>query len=174
MSTPKTDKCQNATIAPEAGVDGSVPLATAPAKADRNRADVCVSTVMLDKSHFPIVNEKTLLKEALEEMSRLNLGIACLVNNEGILTGIITYGDIRRKLLRTQKPFSAFFVDDAIDYAIRKPTIIASAQSLASAVELMGQKQIWDLPVVSADGRLEGLLHLHPAIEALLERLNYE
>jgi len=32
----------------------------------------------------------------------------------------------------------------------------------------MGKKQVWDLPVVDDSGTLLGLLHLHPAVEALL------
>lgn len=174
MSTPKTDNGRSPIIVPEGSGDGGIPLASASAEEGGIEDHVSVLSVMLDKSRFPVVAEKTLLKEVLEEMSRLNLGIACLVNHDGILTGIITDGDIRRKLLKTQKPFSAFFVDDAIDHAIRKPTSISSTQTLVSAVALMGQKQVWDLPVVGANGELEGLLHLHPAIEALLEGFSHE
>ena len=174
MSTSKIDNGQSSAIAPEGGGADRATAASSPADSNRNHTDVCVSAVMLDTSRFPVVAEKTLLKEALEEMSRLNLGIACLVNDDGTLTGILTDGDIRRKLLKTQKPFSAFFVDDAIEHAIKKPTTVFSTQTLASAVALMGQKQIWDLPVVTADGKLEGLLHLHPAIEAILEGFNRE
>jgi hypothetical protein len=32
----------------------------------------------------------------------------------------------------------------------------------------MEEKQIWDLPVVRGDQLLVGLLHLHPAVKALL------
>lgn len=128
-----------------------------------------VNEVMLSRGKFPVVKEKSMLKETLEEMSRLNLGIACVVSEDGLLKGIITDGDIRRKLLKIQKPFSAFFVDDSIDHAIKQPITATTTQTLAEAVALMGQKQIWDLPVVSDTGVLIGLLHLHPAVEALLE-----
>lgn len=143
-------------------------VVSAPLETVSDKSWLTVSAVMLERGRFPIVSETTMFKEVLEEMSRLNLGIACLVDSYGILTGIITDGDIRRKLLKTQKPFSAFFVDDAIDHSIKKPTTVAGTQTLVSAVVLMGRKQIWDLPVVDATGKLEGLLHLHPAIEALL------
>jgi len=33
----------------------------------------------------------------------------------------------------------------------------------------MGDKKIWDLPVVNKDDKLVGLLHLHPAVKKLLE-----
>jgi arabinose-5-phosphate isomerase len=60
-------------------------------------------------------------------------------------------------------------MDDVITHSMATPTTVELDSSLADAVDLMGQKQIWDLPVVDGDGRLCGLLHLHPAIEALME-----
>lgn len=128
-----------------------------------------VSQVMMGLDRTPVIKESVILKEALEEMGRTRLGIVCIVNDDNKLLGILTDGDIRRKLLKVQKPFSAFFVDDALDHAIRAPLTIKPGETLVHAVELMEQKQIWDLPVVDDKGLLVGLLHLHPAVRALLE-----
>jgi len=127
-----------------------------------------VRDVMMSLDRVPVIGEKTILKEALEEMGRFRLGLACIVDMEMKLLGILTDGDIRRMLLKVQKPFSAFFVDDALDHSIRSPITIKPIDSLEHAVALMGKKQIWDLPVVDEKGTLIGLLHLHPAVEALL------
>jgi arabinose-5-phosphate isomerase len=129
---------------------------------------VLVSDVMISLSRVPVIKEATIFKEALEEMGRTRLGISCIVNDENKLLGILTDGDIRRKLLKVQKPFSSFFVDDAIDHAICSPQTVKPGDFLINAVDVMDQKQIWDLPVVDDDGLLVGLLHLHPAIQALL------
>ena len=48
---------------------------------------------------------------------------------------------------------------------------IKPADTLLNAVNVMEQKQIWDLPVVDDKGTLVGLLHLHPAVQALLNTL---
>ena len=128
-----------------------------------------VSDVMMSLDRVPAIKENVILKEALEEMGRTRLGIACIVNGDNKLLGILTDGDIRRKLLKVQKPFSAFFVDDALDHAIRAPMTIKPADTLLNAVNVMEQKQIWDLPVVDDKGTLVGLLHLHPAVQALLQ-----
>jgi arabinose-5-phosphate isomerase len=128
-----------------------------------------VDQVMLLPDRFPVMNEREILKEALEAMGRSRLGIACIVDSDQKLLGILTDGDIRRKLLKVQKPFSAFFVDDALDHAIKSPITIQPTATLMQAIELMDQKQIWDLPVVEEGGKLVGLLHLHPVIKALLE-----
>ena len=134
----------------------------------QNNKKMLVSDVMLGVDRVPVVKEKTILKEALEEMGRTRLGIVCIVNDNNQLLGILTDGDIRRKLLKVQKPFSAFFIDDALDHSIRSPVVVTPGDMLQHAIELMEQKQIWDLPVIEND-TLVGLLHLHPAVQALLE-----
>jgi DeoR family transcriptional regulator, catabolite repression regulator len=130
---------------------------------------VLVSEVMLPMDRVPVIQQDVILKAALEEMGRTRLGIVCITNSEQKLLGILTDGDIRRKLLKVQKPFSAFFIDDALDHAIQAPMTIKPDDTLVHAVDIMGQKQIWDLPVVNSQGILVGLLHLHPAVQALLE-----
>ncbi len=127
-----------------------------------------VKEVMLSLAQTPLVDEREILKKAMEEMGRTHLGIVCIVDSKNSLLGILTDGDIRRKILKVQKPFSALLVDDALDHAILAPTIIGPDDTLVHAVEIMGLKQIWDLPVVSQDGNLVGLLHLHPAVKSLL------
>ena len=127
-----------------------------------------VSDVMMPLARIPVIGETVILKEALEEMSRSRLGIACIVDADNKLLGILTDGDIRRKLLKVQKPFSAFLVDDALDHAIRSPLTTKPDDTLMHAISHMGQKQVWDLPVVDRQGILVGLLHLHPAVQALL------
>ena len=130
--------------------------------------NILVRDVMMSLDRVPVIGESVIFKEALEEMGRKRLGIACVVSEQKRLKGILTDGDIRRMLLRVQKPFSAFFVDDALDHAIQSPLTIEPAHTLVHAVRLMDEKHIWDLPVVDGAGFLVGLLHLHPAVEALL------
>ena len=134
----------------------------------QNNKSMLVLDVMLPLNRFPVIREKVILKEALEEMGNSRLGIVCIVNEEKKLLGVLTDGDLRRKLLQVQKPFSAFFIDDALDHAIRSPITANPDQTLWFAVENMEEKQVWDLPVVNTSGILVGLLHLHPAVKALL------
>lgn len=135
----------------------------------RRTDTILVSEVMLPLDDFPVVFETVILKETLEAMGKFRLGVACVVDNEKHLVGVLTDGDIRRKLLSVQKPFSAFFVDDTLDHAVRSPVTIGPEDTLIRAVDVMEEKRIWDLPVVDGQGHLVGLLHLHPAIQALLE-----
>ena len=130
-----------------------------------------VKDVMMNLDSFPVILETVIFKEALEEMNNKKLGIACIVNQDKKLKGIITDGDIRRKLLKIQKPLSAFFIDDCIYHAILSPIVANADFTLEKAVEIMRNKQIWDLPVVDNDNKLVGLLHLHPVVEALLNEI---
>lgn len=134
----------------------------------QNNKMMLVRDVMLGLDRAPVVRQKTIFKEALEEMGRTRLGIVCIVNDNKQLLGILTDGDIRRNLLKVQKPFSALFVDDALDRSIRSPVVVNPDDTLRHAIELMEHKRIWDLPVVENE-ILVGLLHLHPAVQALLE-----
>jgi CBS domain-containing protein len=128
-----------------------------------------VKEVMMPLDRFPVIGETVILKEALEAMGRTRIGIACIVNDQNKLLGILTDGDLRRKLLKVQKPFSALFVDDALEHAISGPVTTQPEDTLVHAVGVMEEKQIWDLPVTDKDGKLVGLLHLHPAVQALLD-----
>jgi CBS domain-containing protein len=129
-----------------------------------------VKEVMLPFGKFPVIGQTVILKEALEEMSKHRLGIACIINEDKKLLGIFTDGDVRRQLLTVQKPFSAFFIDDTLDHAVKSPLTTSPDDTLEDVIKLMGSKQIWDLPVVDSSNKLVGLLHLHPVVEALLKK----
>lgn len=130
--------------------------------------NMTVGDVMLTLDATPQTASTTLLKEALELMDHHRLGIVCITSTDGTLDGIITDGDIRRMLNAVQKPIAALMSDDVITHAVRSPLTVASTTPLTDAIALMGSKKVWDLPVVD-DGSLKGLLHLHPAIEAVMK-----
>ena len=132
-----------------------------------HHADLTVAEVMLPLEKTPKTLGHTLLKETLELMDKHRLGIVCVTGSDGALLGIVTDGDIRRMLSNVQKPLAALMSDDVIVHAIKSPTTVTASASLQEAIDIMGKKQIWDLPVVD-QGKLRGLLHLHPAINAII------
>ena len=91
-----------------------------------------------------------------------------MVNKKNNLKGIITDGDIRRKLLKDQKPFSAFFVDDSIKHAVKKPKSSSPNKNIKETLKMMNKNEIWDLPIVK-NKKLVGLVHLHPAMRKLIK-----
>ena len=129
--------------------------------------EILVQDVMMKCDSFPVVNDRELLRETIIEMCNFRLGVACIVNKKNQLQGVFTDGDIRRLILKVQKPIAALFVDDVKDYSTKIYSSINPDTSLKSAVILMEELNIWDLPVVDHENNLKGLLHLHPALKKL-------
>ena len=138
---------------------------------NQNQKQIKVSDVMLHPKDFPVVNDNEMVRETLEKMNIFKLGICCITDSKNKLIGIITDGDFRRILLSEQKPLGALFVDDILDHSSRNFISISPEETIIDAVELMGECKIWDLPVVNSQNILLGLLHLHPAIKKMIEKI---
>ena len=103
-------------------------------------------------------------------MSKYKYGVCFCVNEKGKLLGILTDGDVRRKILDVQKPFSALLMDDLILHINKKPFSIDVNKKINNALKIMKYNQIWDLPVVDSKKNLIGMLHLHPIIKFLIKK----
>jgi len=57
-----------------------------------------VSDIMLTGSELPLVSQDALVAEALLEISKKGLGMTGVIDNDGILLGVFTDGDLRRIL----------------------------------------------------------------------------
>ena len=114
-------------------------------------------------SEIPVLSETSSLKKALDLMSKKHLGIACFVDQAGVLKGLLTDGDLRRLLLTKQSPLPALLVSDALSFGNSKPTIAYEEDEISKLQKVMDEKQIWDLPIVDLSNRLIGLLHRHDA-----------
>jgi CBS domain-containing protein len=133
------------------------------------KKNITVENVMLDIDSFPIVNDDTIIKEALEKMLFYKLGVVCVVDNKMNFLGLITDGDIRRILLKVQKPLSALFMEDVMDHISIDPVAISPDMLVSEATKLIGKKRVWDLPVLSNKKKILGLFHLHKALEFYLQ-----
>ena len=77
--------------------------------------NLIVKNCMINIGYFPVVKFNQILKEAVDYMDEYKLGIISIVDNNFKLLGVITDGDLRRAILRSQKPLSAMLVDDVIE-----------------------------------------------------------
>ncbi|MDA0240768.1 MAG: CBS domain-containing protein [Proteobacteria bacterium] len=127
-----------------------------------------IEHILMPRDRIPVMGPRTILKEALELMGEHRLGMACIVDEDDKLIGIFTDGDLRRLLLRSQKPLSALFADDIIRHARTEFSTVRNDVSIAEATRLLEVREIWDLPVVDENEHLIGLVHLHPALRALM------
>ena len=135
-----------------------------------NRKKISIKNFIIKRKNIPVLRETSLLKEALESMSKYKFGVCFCVNKRGKLVGILTDGDVRRKILNIQKPFSALLSDDLVIHINKRPFTIKENQNLVNALKIMKNKQIWDLPVVDNKNILIGMLHLHPIVDFLMKK----
>lgn len=93
-------------------------------------------------------------------MSKNRLGATVIINNEEKIAGIITDGDLRRMLERTEN----FDKLKAMDIMSRNPKTIEADALAIDALELMRKNNISQLIVTQA-GRYVGMLHLHDLVK---------
>ncbi len=135
-----------------------------------NKKNYPIKNFIVPNSKIPILGENDILKDALESMMKLKFGVCFCVKKNGKLVGILTDGDIRRKILNIQKPFSALLGDDLITHINTKPKKILLESNINKALNIMKKNLIWDLPVVNKKNVLQGMLHLHPIVKFFINK----
>ncbi|MCD6521816.1 KpsF/GutQ family sugar-phosphate isomerase [Candidatus Calescamantes bacterium] len=116
-----------------------------------------VKDVMRTGDAIPIVEEDTLMKDAIKEISRKMLGFTTVVNKEGRLVGIITDGDLRRAWERGIK----FEKAKAFEVMTKSPITISKNKYAHEALEIMEKNAITSLIIKDRKGGVEGVIHLH-------------
>jgi arabinose-5-phosphate isomerase len=121
-----------------------------------------VEEIMASGEAVPIVQQHVPLTEAIVEMTSKRLGATCVVDEEGKLCGIITDGDLRRLLQRTQNVSNIA----TVQVMTRNPKTIRPGLLAVTALEEMEQFNITQLPVVDEQQRPVGMIHLHDLVKA--------
>lgn len=120
-----------------------------------------VKDIMHQGDQLPLVHEAITLDEALVEITRKRLGMACIVDDGGSLKGIYTDGDLRRTLQNKQN------VHTVIIKEVMSPgckTIEPDTLAVA-ALELMEKHKITSLVVVDQQHKPIGVIHMHDLIQ---------
>ncbi len=121
-----------------------------------------VSDVMGAGDKLPVVKETVSVKDALFEITSKNYGATAVVDEQGLLSGIFTDGDLRR--LIEKRGVSA--LDDIIsDVMTTGPRTIGPDQLAVEAVRIMQDVEVSVL-VVTNGGRPVGMVHLHELLQA--------
>lgn len=122
-----------------------------------------VKDVMHNGADLPLINNQSDFKSALIEMTSKALGCVCLVDENNILYGIITDGDVRRNLQK----YDSFAEIKLDEIATRNPIVISPNEYLGDALSIMEKRdsQISVLPVVE-DKKIIGLIRIHDIIRS--------
>jgi len=113
-----------------------------------------VSDLMHVGSEMPLLSENVDMQTAVLEMSSKRLGCVGFINQEGLLVGMLTDGDLRRK-------FSADTMHvTAKELMTKNPITISKDALCAEAIRLMNERKITNLFVVE-NGKPVGTIHIH-------------
>ena len=116
---------------------------------------LCVEQVMHAGEQSPVVDVGAVMRDVIYEMSRKGLGMTC-VTSGGALVGIITDGDLRRRMTTTPNVLDL----RAADVMTTSPVTIPRHLLAVEALNLMERRKITSV-IVSADAAIQGVVHLH-------------
>jgi arabinose-5-phosphate isomerase len=125
-----------------------------------------VSDLMHVGTAVPIVSSTTLIKDAIYEISSKKMGITAVVNAEEKLIGVISDGDLRRWMEKTEKTGENLLIKKAEEIMTKNPKIANKDSLAAEAVSIMEKNAITCLIVADASSKPEGVIHLHDLLKA--------
>ena len=118
-----------------------------------------VAQLMHGQAELPLVAEATPMPQVILEMTARGFGVAGVTDAEGRLAGVITDGDLRRRL-------DGLMDLQATEVATRHPVTTRTETLAAEALAVMNAHKITALFVVATDGHPVGLLHMHDLLRA--------
>jgi arabinose-5-phosphate isomerase len=116
-----------------------------------------VGQLMRSGDLVPVVSPVAAMPDVLDEISNKGLGMACVVDAQNTLLGIITDGDLRRTL----KALPNVLERTAADVMTRNPVTVTAATMAAEALKILEERKITALVVVDSNRRVQGVIHVH-------------
>lgn len=118
-----------------------------------------VGDIMHGGDENPVVSGDTTVQEALFVITDKGLGAVSVIAADGTMQGVLTDGDIRRGLSKGVD----FLQRPVTELMTRQPKTITKDKLAAQALHIMESnhpKPITVLPVIDADNKVIGLLHM--------------
>lgn len=119
-----------------------------------------VADVMIT-ADLPVLTEKATMRELIVQLAERR-GIAVVCDAARTVKGVITAGDLTRVMERENDIFAL----TPSDLMTRSPKTAAEDELGSAVVFRMEKHGIMSMPVVSADGKLAGVIHLHDLMRA--------
>lgn len=121
------------------------------------RLSTKVREVMFTNDNIPVVKMGTLVRDAIMEIDSKGIGATVIVDEEKIVKGILTDGDLRRGLMR-QQDIHSLKVEEVMTLS---PRTIDEDLSAAEALGIMELYGITHLITLDRENHLQGIIHLH-------------
>ena len=113
-----------------------------------------VGDLMHTGQEMPILDENSNMQAVLLEMTSKCLGCVGFINKEGLLTGMLTDGDLRRCLS------ASILEEKAINLMTKNPKTVNKEMLSAEALKIMHDKKITNMFVVENSIPI-GVIHIH-------------
>jgi len=121
-----------------------------------------VEDVMVVGEPMPVVPENMLMREAMNALSRKNLGIVVAVNQNEKISGVFTTGDLMRLLEDNQ----SFLDKPLLEFTHPDPKTIAPKELAAKALNVMETHSITCLVVADPENRPIGIVQIYYILRA--------
>lgn len=108
----------------------------------------------------PQVSLDTSVRDVIFEISAKRLGATAVVDESGLLAGIVTDGDIRRMAYQ----HNTFWELQAHDVMTTDPVCVDADEYAMGALQLMRDRDISQL-IVTDNNRVKGFIHLHDLLK---------
>ena len=116
-----------------------------------------VEQLMHAGEHAPIVRIDAAMPDVIYEISSKGLGMACVVDADGALKGIITDGDLRRHMVSA----THLLERSAGEIMTVSPITVPPDTMAAAALHILEQRRITAVVVVDIGQHVLGVVHLH-------------
>ncbi|MFW1753636.1 KpsF/GutQ family sugar-phosphate isomerase [Acinetobacter wanghuae] len=134
-----------------------------PAGALGKRLLLHVKHLMHTGKDLPKVSPSTPMNQVLYEISNKRLGLTTIVDEQDVLLGIFTDGDLRRLIDKQQ----GFDVNLAVqDVMVKNPQTISQEERAVEALERMNARKISQFVVVDDANKVIGVISMHDLIQA--------
>ncbi len=116
-----------------------------------------VDLLMHTGDELPSVAQSVGIAGAVREINDKSLGMTCVVDGDSRLVGVLTDGDLRRRMLSETAPLEG----NVTEAMTRNPARIRQGALASEALKIMEERKITSLPVVHENDRLSGVIQIH-------------
>ena len=120
---------------------------------------------MLIKKRIPFVNENEIMRKALKILNIKRLGFLVVINNQNLLTGIFTDGDLKR-LVQKKREIGNYKIKK---FMIKNPYTVEEEMLATDVLFQMNKKKITNVCVYKKFNKKKviGVLHIHNLLDNL-------
>lgn len=121
-----------------------------------------VSELMITGDRLPVAFEDDNFTDVIELISQKKLGMAIITDKNGVMTGVLTDGDIRRTLIKYHNVQNL----KTKEVMTVNPKTISPHELAAKALHLMEKYSITALAISDENKKPVGVVHIHDLLKA--------